>query len=73
MRWLPQFGRQSFKVDGKYTFWGGATLAAVGGGPGLVDTLYKAAEKAGVHDRLRSLGERADPLRQRRARRRRAR
>ena len=48
VRWLPQFGRQSFKVDGKYTFWGGATLAAVGGGHGLVDTLYKAAEKAGV-------------------------
>ena len=48
VRWLPQFGRQSFKVDGKYTFWGGATLAAVGGGPGLVNTLYKAAEKAGV-------------------------
>jgi tricarballylate dehydrogenase len=48
IRWLPQFGRQSFKVDGKYTFWGGATLAAVGGGPGLVQGLYKAAEKAGV-------------------------
>lgn len=48
VRWLPQFGRQSFKVEGKYTFWGGATLAAVGGGHGLVDTLYKAAEKAGV-------------------------
>jgi len=48
VRWLPQFGRQSFKVDGKYTFWGGATLAAVGGGPGLVNALYKAAEKAGV-------------------------
>ena len=48
VRWLPQFGRQSFKVDGKHTFWGGATLAAWGGGPGLVETLYKAAEKAGV-------------------------
>ena len=48
VRWLPQFGRQSFKVSGKYTFWGGATLAAWGGGRGLVDTLYKAAEKSGV-------------------------
>src|SRR5918999_4095216 len=48
VRWLPQFGRQSFKIGGKYTFWGGATLAAWGGGPGLVDALYKAAEKAGV-------------------------
>ena len=48
VRWLPQFGRQSFKIGGKYTFWGGATLAAWGGGRGLVDTLYKAAVKAGV-------------------------
>jgi tricarballylate dehydrogenase len=48
VRWLPQFGRQSFKIGGKYTFWGGATLAAWGGGRGLVDTLYKAAGKAGV-------------------------
>jgi tricarballylate dehydrogenase len=48
IRFLPQFGRQSFKVGGKFTFWGGATLAAVGGGRGLVDGLYKAAEKAGV-------------------------
>jgi tricarballylate dehydrogenase len=35
-------------VDGKFKFWGGATLAAVGGGRGLVDGLYRAAEKAGV-------------------------
>jgi tricarballylate dehydrogenase len=48
VRWIPQFGRQSFKIGGKYTFWGGATLAASGGGRGLVDTLYKAAEKVGV-------------------------
>ena len=48
IRFLPQFGRQSFKVDGKFKFWGGATLAAVGGGRGLVDGLYRAAEKAGV-------------------------
>ena len=49
VRFLPQFGRQAFKVDGKFTFWGGATLAAVGGGRGLVDQLYRAAEKVGVH------------------------
>ncbi|HKA42808.1 MAG TPA: FAD-dependent tricarballylate dehydrogenase TcuA [Burkholderiales bacterium] len=48
IRFLPQFGRQSFKIDGKFTFWGGATLAAVGGGRGLVDGLYRAAKGAGV-------------------------
>jgi tricarballylate dehydrogenase len=51
VRFLPQFGRQSFKVDGKFTFWGGATLAAVGGGRGLVDQLYRAAQKSGVEIR----------------------
>jgi tricarballylate dehydrogenase len=48
VRFLPQFGRQAFKVDGKFTFWGGATLAAVGGGRGLIDQLYRAVEMAGV-------------------------
>jgi len=51
IRWLPQFGRQSFKVDGRHKFWGGATLAAWGGGHGLVDALYKAAVKSGVQVR----------------------
>ncbi len=48
VRFLPQFGRQSFKIDGRYKFWGGATLAASGGGRGLVEALYGAAEKAGI-------------------------
>ncbi|MGV6874770.1 FAD-dependent tricarballylate dehydrogenase TcuA [Pseudochelatococcus sp. B33] len=48
VKFYPQFGRQSFKVNGRFKFWGGATLAAWGGGQGLVDTLYLAAQKAGV-------------------------
>jgi len=48
IRFLPQFGRQSFTVDGRPKFWGGATLAAVGGGQGLVEGLYRAAERHGV-------------------------
>lgn len=51
VRFLPQFGRQAFKVEGKFTFWGGATLAAVGGGRGLVDQLYRAVEEAGIEVR----------------------
>lgn len=54
VRFLPQFGRQSFKVNGQVKFWGGATLAAVGGGQGLVDFLYKAAERLGVEVRYGS-------------------
>ena len=48
LRFLPQFGRQSFKVDGRYKFWGGATLAVSGGGRGMVDSLFKAAERKGI-------------------------
>jgi tricarballylate dehydrogenase len=48
IKFEPQFGRQAFNIDGKFKFWGGATMAAWSGGPGLVDGLYKAAAKAGV-------------------------
>ncbi len=51
VHFIPQFGRQSFKVDGRFKFWGGATLAASGGGRGLVDTLYTAVQKAGIEIR----------------------
>jgi tricarballylate dehydrogenase len=56
MRWMktqgvkfqPNYGRQAYKTDGRFKFWGGAPLATWGGGPGLVEALYKAAEKKGV-------------------------
>ncbi len=48
VKFYPQFGRQSFKIEGKFKFWGGATLAAWGGGRGLVDSLYQSVIKAGI-------------------------
>ena len=48
VRFMPNFGRQAFRVDGKFKFWGGATIAVSSGGPGLVDSLYAAAEKRGI-------------------------
>ncbi|MGH3741012.1 MAG: FAD-dependent oxidoreductase, partial [Micromonosporaceae bacterium] len=48
VRFMPIYGRQAFQVDGKFTFWGGLTLEAVGGGPGLIDALTKAAESAEI-------------------------
>jgi tricarballylate dehydrogenase len=48
VRFTPIYGRQAFPVDGRFTFWGGLTIEAVGGGPGLVDFLAKAADRAGV-------------------------
>jgi tricarballylate dehydrogenase len=48
VRFMPIYGRQAFKVDGRFKFWGGLTLEAWGGGPGLVDALAKATEDAGI-------------------------
>ena len=47
-RFVPIYGRQAFKVDGRFKFWGGLTVEAWGGGPGLVDAHMKAAAKNGV-------------------------
>src|SRR5215470_3409540 len=35
VRFQPSYGRQAFKVNGKYKFWGGLAVEAWGGGPGL--------------------------------------
>ncbi|QHG80720.1 FAD-dependent tricarballylate dehydrogenase TcuA [Rhodococcus rhodochrous] len=48
VKFMPIYGRQAFKVDGKFKFWGGLTVEVNGGGPGLVDYLCKAAEREGV-------------------------
>lgn len=48
VRFMPQYGRQAYNVGGRFTFWGGAVMAAWGAGPGLVAALYKAAEKCGI-------------------------
>ena len=48
LRLIPIYGRQAFKIDGKFKFWGGLTVEAVGGGPGLVAMLTDAAQKRGV-------------------------
>lgn len=47
VRFFPIYGRQAFKVDGTFTFWGGLTLEAVGGGEGLVEALTSAVTAAG--------------------------
>jgi len=47
VRFVPN-GRQAFEVDGRMRFWGGIVVDTSGGGPGLIDALYSAAERAGV-------------------------
>lgn len=51
VRFMPIYGRQAFKVDGKYKFWGGLTIEVSGGGLGLVDALTARAERDGVYIR----------------------
>ena len=51
VRFIPIYGRQAFKIDGKFKFWGGLTVEAVGGGPGLVKMLTDAANKRGIEIR----------------------
>lgn len=51
VRFIPMFGRQSYKLNGKHHFYGGVNIEAVGGGYGLVDQLLKATEKKRIEIR----------------------
>jgi len=48
VRFTAAWGRQAFNINGRFKFWGGLTVEAVGGGPGLVDSLTQIAKKNGV-------------------------
>lgn len=48
VRFLPSYGRQTYKVDGRQVFWGGLTIEVSGGGFGLVESLFARAQKLGV-------------------------
>src|SRR6266700_7688129 len=62
IRFIPIYGRQAYKIDGKFKFWGGLTVEAWGGGPGLVAALTKLLRKNGVAiaDGARALSLMAD-------------
>jgi tricarballylate dehydrogenase len=48
VRFTAAWGRQAFNIGGKFKFWGGLTVEAVGGGPGLVESLASIARKNGI-------------------------
>ncbi len=48
VKFQPIYGRQAFKVEGRFKFWGGLTIEAWGGGPGLVTALTEAAVRNGI-------------------------
>lgn len=49
VRFQPSFGRQAYKVDGRFKFWGGLAVETWGGGPGLVAALFDGVGHAGAH------------------------
>ena len=51
MRFQPIWGRQAYKIDGKFKFWGGLTVESWGGGPGLVEQHVAIARKRGIEIR----------------------
>ncbi len=51
VRFAPIYGRQAFKVGGKFKFWGGLTVEAWGGGPGLISQLTAIALQSGIEIR----------------------
>jgi|ThiBiot_300_plan_2_1041538.scaffolds.fasta_scaffold01705_6 tricarballylate dehydrogenase len=52
VRFVPIYGRQTFKVDGKMKFWGGVTVESWGGGPGLADQQHEIAVNMGIEVRF---------------------
>src|SRR6185369_3870263 len=48
VRFLPIYGRQTYRVEGRHVFWGGLTIEASGGGLGLVEALFARAERLGI-------------------------
>ena len=59
MKFLPSYGRQAFKVDGKFRFWGGLCIEVWGGGPGIWEQQEAMASAAGIEIRYNT---RADAL-----------
>ncbi|MEK9723054.1 MAG: FAD-dependent tricarballylate dehydrogenase TcuA [Rhodospirillaceae bacterium] len=48
VRFVPSYGRQAFKVDGKFRFWGGLCVEYWGGGPGLIESETEIAKANGI-------------------------
>ena len=48
IRFVPNYGRQAYNVEGRFKFFGGVVIYANGGGAGLVEALFTVAEKKGI-------------------------
>jgi len=48
VRFTLATGRQAFRVGDRFRFYGNLVVEAVGGGPGLIEALFRAAERDGA-------------------------
>jgi tricarballylate dehydrogenase len=48
IRFVPSYGRQAFKIDGQFRFWGGLCTEYWGGGPGIIESETKIATESGI-------------------------
>lgn len=51
IRFIPNYGRQAYNVEGRFKFFGGVVIYANGGGAGLVEALFTVAQKRGIEVR----------------------
>lgn len=54
IRFAPIWGRQAFLVGERFKFWGGLTVEAWGGGPGLFEAWTSIARNKGIEIRYRA-------------------
>jgi tricarballylate dehydrogenase len=48
VRFVPIWGRQAYKIEGRFKFWGGLTVEAWGGGPGLIERLTEITQNNNI-------------------------
>jgi tricarballylate dehydrogenase len=54
IRFVPIYGRQAFKIEGRFKFWGGLTVETVGGGEGLIAMLKASGKKHDIEVRYQT-------------------
>ncbi len=54
VRFVLKYGSAAYKHEGRYKFFTGAPVIAVGGGRGIIDAQFKAAERQGIDVRYKA-------------------
>lgn len=54
IRFVPNYGRQAYNVNGRFKFFGGVVIYANGGGAGLIEAQFNALKRRGIEVRFRT-------------------